>query len=60
MKLDAAEMVYGKEESQELRRQLIELRDEALNSSSPDFKKVILLSHTVAWIHAAIEKLGLE
>lgn len=46
---------YDEETSLDLRNKIIEYRDKALLDG--DFEKTITLSHVIAWMYRAIEKL---
>lgn len=52
-KLEAAEMTYDVETSEDLRQELIKLRDKSLKAN--EFHDTIVLSHTIAWMAKAIE-----
>ncbi len=54
-KITIAEMEYGYSEAEDLRAAIIKLRDEALKQG--DFTNAVLLSHAIAFMHAAIEEL---
>ena len=53
--IKAAEMDYAKEDSEELRKEMIFLRDEALKQG--DMEWSIKLSHVVAWMAVAMEEI---
>lgn len=56
--LSVAEFPYDRQASLDLRNAIIELRDEALKQG--DFEWAVKLSHVVAWMAVAIEKLQPE
>jgi hypothetical protein len=49
---------YGVDESKELRKELIKLRDEMLKNAQ--FKETVVLSHAIAWMACVIEDMELE
>lgn len=51
--MSAAEMLYDKEASLQLRRELIKIRDRALQINR--FDDVVVLSHVIAWMFRMME-----
>lgn len=57
-KIEAGDIIYNRAESNELRDELIKLRNDALVNG--DFNTAVRLSHTVAWMYRAMEILWPE
>lgn len=55
MKIFAAGMWYDKESSEELRQELIKIRDKDIKDNN--FSNAVLFSHVIAWMYVAMEQM---